>query len=193
MKRIRYTAAALACALVLGLAASAPAAATAGSAGDPLISRSYLADAFYPELRRAFAAVAEDVAREKLGGDAHPARRVLRLIPGESLSVRAGQEFTLLSGAAELGIAEGTVLNVTRGVEAAGGSVDLRSRYIVCEDASADIDIVAEGLAVASYGVRVGTGSPFTDVRRGAWYYSDVVSAVWWTASRPRPTPRLPR
>ena len=178
MKRLKCGGCLLAAALILGGLTASPALATAGSAADPLISRSYLADTYYPEVRQTLSDAADEVIRAHFGGDVHPETRVLNLIPGESVALAAGQEFTLLSGAGSLTIEQGSVVNVTVGYEASTGVANPHSRYIVCENSSADLDITENAVARVSYRARVGTGSPFADVRRADWYYADVVNAV---------------
>ena len=155
-------------------------AAAPGSADDPLISRGYVTDAFLPQAKAALAAAADKAVTEHFAaGDETPAARVLTLSAGESAVLGAGQQFTLLSGAANLHIASGEVVNVTAGAPASNGAVALYSRYIVCEDSGAYVDLTADGALKLSYAAETGKGgSPFKDVKRGDWFYSDVVSAV---------------
>ena len=176
MSSFRRAAAALLCAVLLaGLCL--PAAATAGSAGDPLISRSYIST-FVDEVRKALKATAEAVIQERLGGNGDSSVKIITMLPGESLSLGSGQQFTLLSGTGLITIEQGSVVNVTVGYKASNGVANPYSRYIVCEDSRADLDITSASEVKVSAAARVGTGSPFIDVRRSNWFYADVVSAV---------------
>lgn len=166
----------LLCALLLGGTASA---ANPGGAGDPLISRSYIADAFLPQAEAALAAAADKAVAEQLAKTEHtPSAKILTLSAGQSVLLTAGQQFILLSGAAVAYTDAGELLNVTGGAAAGNGAVNARSRYLVCEDSRVYVDVAGDAVLKVSYAAETGAGSPFTDVTRGDWFYSDVVSAV---------------
>lgn len=150
-----------------------------GSAGDPLISQSFVTDTFLPRVKSSLAALADSAVAEYLAKAEHtPAAKILTLVPGESVRLTAGEQFTLLSGAANVYVESGTVVNVTAGAAVENGAARLLSRCIVCEDSAADVDVTAESLLKVSYRAETGTGSRFNDVTRPDWFYSDVVSAV---------------
>ena len=167
----------LLCALLL-ISLCVPAAATAGSAGDPLISRSYITSTYIPEVRSALKAAADTLIGERLDGNTGFGIEVRTMLPGESVMLSAGQQFTLLSGSGMISIEQGSVVNVTVGYEATDGVANPYSRYIVCEDSKADLDITSAAVVKVSAAARTGTGSPFADVRRTNWFYADVVNAV---------------
>ena len=164
----------LLCALLLGGTASA---ANAGGADDPLISRSYVTDTFLPHVKAALAAAADGVLAARAAERA-PSARILPLSAGQSVLLTEGQQFTLLSGTANVYTEVGELVNLTAGDVAGNGAVAIRSRYLVCEDARTYVDVTADAVLKVSYAAETGTGSPFTDVTRADWFYSDVVSAV---------------
>lgn len=178
MKRFRIMGYVLFLALLLGLGWASSASATAGSAADPLISRSYLADTYYPEVRAALAETSREALGKIMAAEPESARRVLALFPGDSLNAGEGEEFTFLSGKAEMVIENGAVVIVSMGREASNGSVNLLSRHIVCEDSRVTIDIRSDSVAIVSKGVEAAEGSPFEDVKPENWFFADVLSAT---------------
>jgi len=67
------------------------------------------------------------------------------------------------------------------GAQAGSGGLNLNSRYIMCEDADATVNIIEDCVLIVSSGAAVTQGdgkvSPFRDVKRGEWYFDDVISA----------------
>lgn len=155
-----------------------PVLAAGGDRDDPLISLSYVRDTFIPEIKKAIAGLIS--GREEPEQDTNRTGRIV-VSAGGSVSLETGRTFVLTSGSAQLNVERGSVVNASAGAEAANGEVSLNRRYIVCEDSRATLEIIDDAvLAVAGTAeVKQGDGkvSPFTDVKRGAWYFDDVVSA----------------
>ena len=152
-------------------------AADAGSAGDPLISLSYITNTFRPAVLAAADAKLQSASRQT-GANGSPLTTVSA---GGSVRLTTGQTAILLTGGASLSVERGGVVNCSAGAEVSGGALALRQRYLVCEDASATISVTANSTFVLSPGAAVtqgqGTVSPFTDVLPGSWYYNDVLNA----------------
>lgn len=173
--------------LALTLLLSVPAYA-AGSAGDPIISQSYIDGTFIPEMISAVNAAINEAISEFLAaleqeddGDSPSGMATLLIAPGGSLELSTGQSIILLSGSARLEILSGSVVNATVGYEAASGALNTAHRYIVCEDSAARVNILSDSTVYVSASAAVTPGdgrvSPFADVQRGAWYFDDVLSA----------------
>lgn len=137
-------------AFVLGLWLCAAAlTAAGGSAGDPLISRSYLEGAFLRSL--------EEAVKAKLdkAGQAAPeleesAAGERMLNEGDLLRGVAGMSVTLLGGEVRLDVSGGAVVDVTEGKEVpAGQLLEANHRYIVAENGAADF-VAASPAAVLS-------------------------------------------
>ena len=154
-------------------------AADAGSAGDPLISLSYITNTFRPAVLAAAGAKLQN-AFPQTGANGSPLTTVSA---GGSVRLTTGQTAILLTGSASLSVERGGVVNCSAGAETPGGALAPRQRYLVCEDASAAIYVMADSTFVLSPGAAVtqgqGMASPFTDVLPGSWYYDYVLSA--WT------------
>ena len=154
-------------------------AADAGSAGDPLISLSYITNTFRPAVLAAANAKLQNASRpQQSGANASPLTTVSA---GGSVRLTTGQTAIMLAGGASLSVERGGVVNCSAGAEVSGGALALRQRYLVCEEASATISVTADSTFVLSPGAAVtqgqGTASPFTDVLPGSWYYNDVLNA----------------
>lgn len=159
----------------------------AGSAGDPLISQSYINGTFIPgvisAVKSMVAQAVENYLRE-LAEEAKnaPPGMVTQLIsPGGSIAMATGQTVILLSGSAQISISSGSVVNATVGYEAYNGALNLSHRYIVCEESAATVEIITDAMVFVSSSASITPGdgkvSPFSDVKRGDWYFEDVVSA----------------
>ena len=154
-------------------------AASAGSSGDPLISLSYVENTWKPQVSN----VMREILSTALAGVASPrnAPGTYAVSAGGSVKLSTGQTILLLSGKARIQIDSGSVVNAAVGAEAVSGSLNLYSRYILCEDSAATVSISEDALVAVSAGAVVTQGqgkfSPFTDVKVGAWYYDDVLSA----------------
>ena len=153
--------------------------AAGGDASDPLISLNWLRDTFIPEMAESFSSIADKTVKEYQTGKsgAEPAVKSFTLRAGESLTLREGQYFILSSGSAVLTVEKGAAVNATQGWETSGGPVRSGNRYIFCEEALGYLDAATDCTVTASAGAEVGKGCPFTDVKRGAWYYTDVLNA----------------
>ena len=154
------------------------AAAAAGGADDPLISVSWIADTFLPRLRGALADTAAktlEVAQTARG--AGDGKELRTLTAGESVLLTAGQQFTLLSGAARMTADAGEVIDVSAGESAGNGAARRYVRYIVCEDAAVYLDATESSVLKLSAGALGVPGCAFVDVPRSAWYYDDVADA----------------
>ncbi|MGN1001861.1 MAG: S-layer homology domain-containing protein [Oscillospiraceae bacterium] len=170
--------AALLCLLLLGGAGTATA---AGGADDPLISLSYINNIYLPEFTNhvrdsvaaAMTARTEDSTRTEGG--------TVSVSAGGSVSLRTGQTLVLLSGSARLSVSAGSVVDATLGSVAKSGSLSLYHRYIVCEDSAVTVSVLTDASLSVSTGASVTQGdgkvSPFKDVTREDWFFSDVVNA----------------
>ena len=178
MKRALALGAALALLLIPGLAASG----TAGGAEDPLITRSYLTDTFYSQVRLALAGTAERQLAAAAPRERSPRLAALALRAGEYAAFSAGQQFLFLDGETALTLRAGTVLDVTLGAPA-GESAAADHRYVVCEDSALTLYALTDCALLASPGAETGAGTapvpenPFLDVPEDSWYRDDVVSA----------------
>lgn len=153
-------------------------AASGGSSGDPLISLSYITDTFIPAMVSAMKGLISTNQKEN---KAEAVLTTVAVSAGGSITLSTGQTAVLTSGSASLAASRGCAVNATTGKEVTSGSMSLYSRYIVCEDSSVTIDILDDAyLAVSGYdSLKQGDGrvSPFTDVKRGSWYFDDVLGA----------------
>ena len=165
--------------LLLCLLLSGGRAFAAGGADDPLISVSWIADTFLPRLRGALA----DAAAKTMETARTPAqsagdgKELLTLRAGQSVLLRAGQQFTLLSGALRMTAEAGEAVDVSAGESAGNGAARLYARYIVCEDAGVYLDATEESVLKLSAGALSVPGCAFADVPRYEWYYDDVAAA----------------
>jgi len=170
-------------------------AARAASAGDSLISLSYLRDTFFPRAvqtgeSRADQALQDtyDKALDQLaaaqsgeggtglsGGTLEP-----RLwSDGEVITLPTGSGFLLLEGSAAV-THSGAVVDVTAGTElASGGGLAAGHRYLVGEDTTASVTVQSgQALMGVQGGYSLTPGlekhTPFYDISRSAWYYGPV-------------------
>jgi len=153
--------------------------AAGGDSSDPLITLSWLRDTFIPNMEKSFETIANKAVKQYQSrqGDTEPATGTVTLKAGESLKLREGQYFVLLSGSASFSVAQGAAVNATQGWETSGGNVRIGNRYILCENGVGYVDAVTACTVSASYGAEVSAGCPFTDVKRSDWFYSDVADA----------------
>ena len=173
--------------LVFSTAASASAAGSAGSANDPLISKSYI-DNTYPGLVLTdplnTLAEAMTVLKYKLtqasqtaGGGVH----AVSAMPGGTVSLSSGSGFVLLFGSVKLASGSGTVIDLTDGSELSiGQTLSAGHRFVAAENSSITASVItASKFAVfGSVTVSTGTAPKFTDVTEDKWFYSDVCYAV---------------
>lgn len=162
-------------------------AATAGSADDPLISKSYI-DNTYPPLvltePQNYLSQSIEVLNYKLTqtkSSVAPTTTYYLLIEGGSLSLQAGSGFVLISGAANLTISTGTIIDLTDGMTvAAGTNLIAAHKYLAAENATATVSMTANS-RISTFGtikILNGASMTFSDVPVGIWYYDDVAYAV---------------
>lgn len=154
-------------AFVLGLWLCAAAlTAAGGSAGDPLISRSYLEGEFLQSL--------EEAVKDKLGaaGQTVPAAPETEeytagecmLNEGDLLRGAAGMSVTLLGGEVRLDASGGAVVDVTEGTEVSVGQIlKANHRYIVAENGAADFAAVSPAAVLSCEGGSELTQGPGAD------------------------------
>jgi len=163
------------------------AAVTAGSSGDPLISKSYI-DGTYPGLVLSeplnTLSDAMTVLKYKLTQASQSAAAGVSyalVMPGGTVSLTAGSGFTVIFGSVRLSSCSGTFLDLSDGsVVTAGQNLTAGHRYLAAEYTTASVAAVT-GSKLALFGsVSVTTGSPpaFTDSTQDKWFYSYVCYAV---------------
>lgn len=157
----------------------------AGGGDDPLISRSYAEGTFLPQVRTGLQTAAARFVRA-YAADRPAARsglKTVRLAEGDTVTLGAGQQLTLLSGTVRLRLERGGLLNVTQGRVSTGGDAQPGNRYILRGNSAATVTATGPALVTVSVGAQVNAdpstpgACPFTDVAAGAWYYADVISA----------------
>ena len=168
--------------LILSISASAFAAGAAGSAADPLISKSYI-DNTYPGIVLTeplnTLADAMTVLKYKLT-QAGGVSTVLAM-PGGTVSLSTGAGFVLVFGSVKLSSGYGTLIDLSTGTELSiGQALTSSHRYVAAENTTLTASVVT-GSKFALFGnVTVATSAApkFTDVSDIQWYYSDVCYAV---------------
>ncbi len=168
---------ALLCAVLLLGSLSTVLAANAGSAADPLLSKSYAdswAERFLSmqenELRQRLIAVGTDRKRELWMLSVSSGEKAVRLetLPaGATVSLTEGDSFTLLTGGANVQVQSGTLVDVTHGREVSSGSLTAGDSYVACEVLSAVLTVTQESLFRFSGGPTV---SRYQDSSASAWY-----------------------
>jgi hypothetical protein len=181
------------CVVLAGMACGA----YAVSGGESLITLSYLKETFFPsavekgtQAGNAMLQEAYENAKDKLdslnSGSTSPEEgsyssslQGRTWYGGDRVELPTGSGALLLAGAASV-THNGTVIDVTDGVEVASGSaLKVGHRYLVGEDTRAKIQI---GSGTASLGVEgtyiyqkgSGSASPFYDVASTDWFYDSV-------------------
>ena len=176
-----------------------------GSASDPLISLSYINNTFLPSTRSDCDARITDAlgalfdsAEDELRGayDAYMLQAggysgytyaegytPLSLSAGRTAELVTGSTFLLTSGRASVTITNGTVINITRGVEVPSGtSLSVNERYFCAEDTSAVFMASSDSVCqVDGYykttGAVIVTSNKFLDVSSADWFYDAVAFA----------------
>lgn len=181
----RFIAALLAALLLLAGVCTALGA--AGDREDPLVTKNYVDGTFVQSVildaRRAFDFTLQQAVQQgsAVGTEAKSTGgfTVKNVSAGSSAVIGLGDSVTLLSGAATVEIQSGALVNVTTGGAASSGKLNIRHRYLGCEDLRAVV-VFSEASSVAVDGGVVFTGSVsiFTDVTANDWFYDDVVTAV---------------
>ena len=151
-------------------------AADAGSRQDPLLSRSYVDSWSSAVLSHAEATAhtAAQTALDKalqthdnaLHGSAGKSR-ICTLYPGNTVALKTGDCFTVLSGDAGVAISAGALVDATDGAKAVSGALRTAHRYIACEDLQAMITCTQTVSLLLSAGASV---TRFVDVPADAWY-----------------------
>lgn len=170
-------------AALLLIGATSAIAANAGSAEDPLISLSYITDTYIDSVIRSVrTAIDKAFASADTPGDtaALPAGLTSHSVgAGSTATLKTGGSITLLSGAAEIRINSGAVVNVTVGAETINGRLLLNNRFLACEDTVATVTFTAASQIAAEGDVQItGSVSPFTDVLPNSWFFNDVITAT---------------
>jgi hypothetical protein len=176
MKKHRLTAMILAALLLISGTLSAEA--IAGTAEDPLVSRSYAEGTYTPHLlslartaiERAIISMFERINAEKSS--------VKSLKTGGAAALQMGAGITHLSGSARLSVTGGQVINVTTGQIAPDGSrLSANNRYIAAENTTAVITYLTDGSCAVDGGARitsVGETLDFSDVPSDYWAYNEI-------------------
>ena len=151
-------------------------AANAGSRQDPLLSRSYVQTwssdllARVEETARTAVQAALDKALQtydaSLSTDAGKSR-ICTLFAGNTVELKTGDCFTVLSGDAAVSVASGALVDATDGRQVATGALQTAHRYIACENVQATITCTQAGTLLLSAGAYV---TRYVDVPATAWY-----------------------
>lgn len=153
--------------------------AAAGGMDDPLISLSYVNDVYLPELADSIREIISSAL--SVTETDRPEGGAASVGAGGSVTLSEGQTVILLSGSAKLSVSSGSVVNATLGAEVKSGYMAQNSRYIVCEASTAVVTVMSDASFSVSAGAAITPGdgkvSPFTDVTREDWFFSDVVNA----------------
>ncbi len=158
-------------------------AADAGSAQDPLISRSYV-DNTYPGIVlneplqriRDSITVLQAKLKQASGGATISAVSV-----GGKITAAAGSSFTLLSGSASVTSLTGTLIDLTAGSNVAGGQqLTAGHRYVAGAGSSATVTFSSASRISALGSVTIANSGSliFIDVKSDAWFYNYVSYAV---------------
>ncbi|MEA4895755.1 MAG: S-layer homology domain-containing protein [Oscillospiraceae bacterium] len=166
---------------------TAAAAGTAGSASDPLISKSYVDNTYtglvlttpLNTLSDAMAVLQYKLAiagKAKASGVSYSS-----VMPGGVVSLGAGSGFVLTNGSAKLTACSGTFIDLSEGtVVSAGQNLSSGHRYIAAESTTATVSAVttAKLALFGSVTVNSGTAPAFGDVTEDKWFYTYVCYAV---------------
>ena len=149
MKAGKLTCLLLSGALLLGLGCAA--AAEAGSAGDPLISLSWLTDSFAPSVAQQANARVDEVF-DQMALDASGGEELL-VKQGDMLHLESGASMILFSGELSVSV-QGTVVDVTDGTEmpAAGFQPAARHRYLAAERTAVTCTVLSDTAVIRTMG-----------------------------------------
>lgn len=171
------------CGLLMGFASAA----TAGSKGDPLISKSYL-DNNYPPIVFAepqqLLSESIQVLNYKLRqakDSKHPNSTIYTLDSGGRINLTAGSGLFILSGGAELSSCDGTLIDLTTGLTLrTGQALEKSHQYLAAENTKANVTMtgISKVTIFGSAEVLSENISAFTDVSENSWYYDYVIFAV---------------
>lgn len=170
---------------ILGMASAS--ASTAGSADDPLITKSYI-DNTYPSLVLKdpvdYLANSMSVLKYKLSQASLVSKKgvyTLSALPNGTISLTNGASFVLLTGSATVTSLNGTLIDVTNGtLLTTGSSMVMRHRYVAAENTKAVATVgLFANLAIYGDVTVTDTNAPtFSDVSADQWYFNDVCYAV---------------
>ncbi|MCL2152630.1 MAG: S-layer homology domain-containing protein [Oscillospiraceae bacterium] len=167
-------------------------ASTAGSATDPLITRSYLEGAFAEALRSEIAGSLntstegvssriDDIRLKYIGYNFAPGFTQIELAEGSMVTLSEGGSFILLSGSASLDVTNGEVINVSTGSEVASGSqLTQYQRYFCAENstirvtANSDVSARVDGYYLFGSYSASASSLPFRDTPEGAWFFAAI-------------------
>ena len=139
-------------------------AANAGSRQDPLLSRSYVQTwssdllARVEETARTAVQAALDKALQTYDASLSTGAgksRICTLFAGNTVELKTGDCFTVLSGDAAVSVASGALVDATDGRQAATGALQTAHRYIACENVQATITCTQAGMLLLSAGAYV--------------------------------------
>ena len=151
-------------------------AANAGSRQDPLLSRSYVQTwssdllARVEETARTAVQAALDKALQTYDASLSTGAgksRICTLFAGNTVELKTGDCFTVLSGDAAVSVASGALVDATDGRQVATGALQTAHRYIACENVQATITCTQGGTLLLSAGAYV---TRYVDVPATAWY-----------------------
>jgi hypothetical protein len=139
------------CVVALLICMTSVYAGSAGSSSDPLISLSYVQDTYIPTMVNACKADVNEVLNQVYtAAEAKTRTEKLGAFYDSTLTLSAGSCFVLLTGSATVSVS-GTLINVSNGSEVrSGATVSVGQRYIVCEESSATIALVAGSTCTVS-------------------------------------------
>lgn len=164
--------------LLIGVS-SAVASTTAGTASDPLISLQYITDTYINQLLNKGKTMLDSALSSNTGSSTDASTgsfTTVSLAKGSTLKMDFGGSVIINSGSATISIASGSVINVTRGLAASNGSLNLYERYMAVEDSSATVTLTSAALVAYDGAVTVTQASAntttFSDVAEGYWAYS---------------------
>lgn len=173
---------ALAAALLLLCGMCSAFAADAGSAGNPLLSRSYLTSWSSGQLQTAATRIDSSVgtarraalldANQIFSAAANNGIRAEFLPSGALIALKTGDFLTLTGGSAAIRIQSGVLVDATLGKTVSSGNLTVNHRYIACESLSAIVTCTAQNTSLLLSGTA--TVSHFSDVMPTSWYAKDV-------------------
>lgn len=160
--------------------------ATAGTAQDPLISKSY-ADGSYPSivlaepfqaLRDSIAILEYKLSQAKGQAAARPDR--VSVASGGFLKASPGSSFTMISGVSGVSGLSGTLIDVTTGrTVSRGASLTAGHSYVAAENAIVTISAASASRFSVMGDVSVSSGGvSFSDVTSDMWFYDSVTYAA---------------
>ena len=168
------------CLILVMLVSGASILVSASTEYDPLITLSYLTETFLPRAKQALKNISDRKVQafQPTESESAPTLKVASVPANETLTLTAGQEITILSGYGRITELSGSIINVTVGWPAGQGRANNCHRYILDADSSATITFTQDSVVSVSAGVETKfVVSPFSDVKKGAWYFNSVVGA----------------